>query len=213
MKTCKLLISAVAVLLACGGGAAAQSYYAGAYGGANLAHDADASVSSAPGTPITAVYNAGYAIGGFVGYDFGDGKRVEGELSYRRNGIDEQVVAGTPMPMQGDTAALALMVNGIYEFQSGSSGLTPHIGAGIGIARFSVIDAAPVGDPPTNADDTVFAYQLIAGVDYELSPTLTLFADYRLFGTANPQFKDASANDVEVEYLNSAFLIGISSSF
>ena len=213
MKSCKFLISAVAVLLAGAGGASAQSYYGGAYGGGSYTHDSDASSSGAPGVSITAKVSPGYALGGFAGYDNGGGFRVEGELAYRRNGLDEQDVGGTIQQLQGDVAALALMVNGFYELQSGASGFTPHIGAGIGMAKVSMIDTGLVGGATESNDDTVFAYQLIAGVDYELSPTMTLFADYRLFGTTNVQYTEAGGDDIEFSYLNSAILIGISTGF
>jgi len=213
MKTCQTVIATVAVLLAGAGGAAAQSYYAGAYGGANFGHDSDVSISSLPGVPFTVTTDTGYAVGGFVGYDFGGSFRVEGELAYRRNGLDEQSALGTTFQMQGDVAALALMANGIYEFGSGASAFTPHIGAGLGVARFSFIDAGLVGGPTESNDDTVFAYQLILGVDYELSPTLSIFADYRLFGTTNPEFTDSGGDVIEAEYLSSTVLIGISTSF
>jgi len=213
MKTCKVLFSALALLLASAWAAAAQSYYLGAYGGAGIAHDSDTSNSGVPGVSITVSSNIGYALGGFAGYEFGNGFRVEGELAYRRNSLDEQSALGTTFQMQGDAATLALMANGIYEFQTGGSAFSPYIGAGIGMARFSLIDAGVVGSTPEDNDDTVLAYQLIAGIGYELSPTLTLFADYRLFGMANPEFTDSSGNAVKTEYLGSTVLIGLSRSF
>jgi len=169
--------------------------------------------SSSPGVPITVTTNIGYAVGGFVGYDFGGGFRAEGELAYRRNGLDEQSALGISFKMQGDVSSLAVMANGIYEFGSGASAFSPHIGAGIGVARFSFIDAGLVGGPTESDNDTVFAYQLILGVDYELSPTLSVFADYRLFGTTNPGFTDSAGDVIEAEYLSSTVLIGISTNF
>jgi len=213
MKTCKTLFAALVVLLAGGGTAAAQSFYAGAYGGVGIPHDSDTSVSSAPGVPITTSGDIGYAVGVFTGYEFGNGFRAEGELAYRRNGLDEQSAFGVALPMEGDSSTLALMANGIYEFQFGTSPFAPYVGAGVGFARFSVIDAAIVGNPPESHDDNVFAYQLIAGIGYELSPAWTLFADYRLFGTANPQFTNSVGDQIETEYLDSTVLVGLSRSF
>ncbi len=212
MKTCKILISALAVLLGATGVAAAQSFYIGAHGGVGIPHDSDATSSGAPGVPITVSSNIGYAVGGFVGYDFGTGFRVEGELAYRRNGLDEQSALGSTFAMQGDSSTLALMANGFYEFGAGSS-WTPYVGAGIGMARFSLIDAGTVGSTPEDNDDTVLAYQFIAGIGYELSPTLTLFADYRLFGTADPEFTEADGDVVETEYMGSTVLVGIRRTF
>ncbi len=213
MKTCKSAIAALAILLAGATGAAAQSYYAGAYGGANIGHDADTSFSTVPGVTFEVSTDVGYALGAFVGYELGNGFRVEGELAYRRNGLDKLSAGGASVQMLGDVSSLALMANGIYAFGSGGSSWEPYVGAGLGVARFSFIDAAPVGSPTESDDDTVFAYQVIAGIGYELSPTWTLFADYRLFGTANPEFRQASGTVVETEYLNSTLLIGFSRTF
>lgn len=212
MKTCNTVTAALAVLLAGTGGAAAQSYYAGAYGGVGIAHDSDTTISGVPVT-ITTSSDIGYAVGGFVGYDFAGPFRAEGELAYRRNGLDKQSALGSSFPLQGDVSTLALMANGIYDFRSGTSAFAPYLGAGLGVARFSLIDAGVVGSPTEDNDDTVLAYQLIAGIGYELSPTTTLFADYRLFGTANPEFTDSSGTQVETEYMGSTVLVGFSTSF
>lgn len=213
MKACRIVFAAITVLLAGTGSGVAQNYYAGAYGGANFGHDADTTFSSVPGVTFAASTNVGYALGAFVGYDLGNGFRVEGELSYRRNGLDELSSGGSSTQMLGDVSTLALLANGIYGFGTAGSAWSPYVGAGLGVARFSFIDAAPVGSPPESNDDTVFAYQLIAGLGYGLSPTLSLFADYRLFGTSDPKFTQPSGTVVDTEYLSSAVLIGFSSSF
>lgn len=212
MRSCRFVITAAAFLITSAGNVMAQSYYAGAYGGVNFGHDADTSITGVPVT-LTVSTDVGYALGVFGGYDLGNGFRVGGELAYRRNGLDKQSALGTSVKMQGDVSSLALMANGIYGFSPGGSAWDPYIGAGLGVARFSFIDAAPVGSPPESDDDTVFAYQLIAGLGYELSPTLSIFADYRLFGTSNPKFTQSSGTVVETEYLNSTVLIGISKKF
>lgn len=213
MKKFGILVSAMVVFSAGTGLAGAQNFYFGGLGGASIPHDSDTTISGLPGITINVASDVGYVVGGFVGYDFAGGFRLEGELVYRRNGLDEQSALGISFPLQGDVATLSLMANGLYEFGAGNSAFVPRIGAGIGMARFSLIDAGVVGSPTEDNDDTVFAYQLIAGVGYELSPTLTLFADYRLFGTTNPEFTDSSGNAVETEYLASAILVGISSDF
>ncbi len=211
MQTYRILLAAAAVLLAGAGGASAQSFYVGAYGGVNYGHESDVLVDGIGG--INMATDIGYAVGGFVGYDFGNSFRVEGELAYRRNALNEMSQGGLAMAMEGYVSSTALMVNGLYDFDSGSA-LTPYIGGGVGVAQFSVRDAmfVDIPDTPTNQDDTVFAYQFIAGVGYELSPTLTLFADYRLFGTMDPEFTD-DGETIEVSYLNSSIMVGISTSF
>lgn len=104
------------------------------------------------------------------------------------------------------------MVNGYYDFDI-ESAFTPYVGGGIGIANVSINDLAVLGIPLADDDDTVFAYQFGAGVGYEISPTLTLTADYRYFATADGEFTDAGGFLFDAEYSNSTFLVGARATF
>jgi outer membrane immunogenic protein len=66
----------------------------------------------------------------------------------------------------------------------------PYFGGGIGGANISAGEVR-VG-PVTVADnsDTVFAFQLGAGVGYEVIPNVALTFDYRYLRTTDPTFKD-----------------------
>lgn len=185
--------------------ASAQSIYYGAHGGLNLAHDADAT----DGVVTEEVaYDLGFAFGGFVGYDLGNGLRLEGEVTYRVNDFD--TLGG--ISFGGDVSSLALMANGFYDFDSGSP-FVPYVGAGAGVANVSANDINFLGIQVVDDDATVFAYQLGVGVGYEVSPTLTLTADYRYFATADVDLNDTGGFPFEFEYANSTFLIGARASF
>ena len=74
-----------------------SGYYIGLGAGIVLTGDADVSghrnQDYATSLDAQASVDAGNAFRGAVGYAFGNGLRVEGELSYRRNGLDELDVA------------------------------------------------------------------------------------------------------------------------
>lgn len=186
--------------------ASAQSIYYGAHGGLNINHSADLELS---GTTFDIDLDPGFAIGGFVGYEFGSGLRAEGELAYRLNDVE----TFTGISGSGDVSSFAFMANAFYDFDFGSS-FVPYVGGGIGAARLSFSDAGVVGIPLVDGDDVVFAYQLGAGIGFQVSPRLTVTADYRYFATADGEFSATAGGTVfDGEYSNSTILIGVRTTF
>ncbi|HUF55718.1 MAG TPA: hypothetical protein VMM55_04060, partial [Thermohalobaculum sp.] len=55
--------------------------------------------------------------------------------------------------------------------------------------------------------DTVFAWQLGAGVAYQFTPRVAATADYRWFNTEDPSFKDEG--ETEVDYGTHNALLGL----
>lgn len=205
MRIASLIILGAFVLLGSNSGALAQSIYYGFHGGLNSAHDADATDGV---VTLESEYDLGYAAGGFVGYDLGDGLRVEGEITYRANDFD--ALGG--VSLGGDVSSLALMLNGFYDFDAGSP-FVPYVGGGIGVANVSANEITLGGVTQVDDDATVFAYQLGAGIGYEVSPTLTMTADYRYFATDDVELTDAFGFPFDTEYSSSTFLIGARMTF
>jgi opacity protein-like surface antigen len=144
-----------------------------------------------------------------VGWAFGNGLRVEIEVSDRADGIDNVSTLranGLTVPLTnagGDANTSAVMANVAYDIPVGSLGLPvqPYVGAGMGYAwldlgnvhgnglgRFSVS-----GNNTVTAPDLVsfgsggaFAYQAFAGVSLPIAvlPGLEATLEYRFFGTA-----------------------------
>lgn len=79
---------------------------------------------------------SGFLYGGSIGYQIDPSWRIEGELTYRGNGVDAATIAGVDSERNdGDLASLALMVNGLYLFEGWESSFTrfrPFVGAGSG---------------------------------------------------------------------------------
>jgi opacity protein-like surface antigen len=136
-----------------------------------------------------ASFNTGWAVGGFVGYDF-VGPRLELEALYHDNkGSANSVVpiggVGTLRVINNDLDAqqTSVMANLYYDFFANQP-LTPYVGAGAGIAFISRSGQL------TRTNDTEFAYQAIVGVGYKVAPNVRLNLDGRYYGTLNPTFSN-----------------------
>ena len=179
--------------------------YIGAGGGLNIARDA-----RVLGTGIDADtdFDDGLAGVGAVGYGFGNGLRAEIELGYRDSDVDSvNGLAGS-----GDVSALSAMGNVIYDFETGSR-FTPYLGFGVGGAQVDVDGAAPFGGGNINDDDTVFAYQGIAGVSYDITERFKLTLDYRYFAAPNVEVRTNTGVNVETDYRSHSFMVGLRFSF
>lgn len=176
--------------------ASAQNLYAGGNLGVNITHDGEFE-----GLGVDTSFDTGYALFAYVGKDFGT-YRVEGELSYRSNDVDN--IGGVVFAPSSLTTT-ALMANFLYDFNSSSS-FVPYIGGGIGIG-FSTFELLGV-----DGDATDFAAQLILGGAYAISDTLELMVDYRLFTMFTPDY-DFPGGNLSQEYTNSTISVGLRTKF
>ena len=195
MRKCLTLsLVAITAIFAATSGASAQSFYFGVQGGLNFTHDGEFDNSG-----FDIGFDTGYAIGAFFGYDMGNQFRLEGELTYRANDMDN--LAG--VPIVGEMKSTAFMANAYYDFATGGS-WTPYVGGGLGAASVNFVSAVDVSE-------TVLAYQFIGGVGYNITPSIVLAFDYRYFGVDTPSF--GGAVPFEQEYSNSTLMFGVRSSF
>jgi len=186
------VLAVIAAMTAAPLPAGAETWYAGAFGGANYTHDGSV---NAAGT--NAEYDFGLGIGGYVGFFVQPNVRLEAELSYRANDIDTIGGVGNG----GEVQTTALMANVLFDFELKSE-IEPYLGAGLGVAD---IDYSIV-------DDKVLALQLIAGAGIRIAPTAQLTVDYRLFLTENLEAGGAIGFG-DIEYVNSAVMVGIRKTF
>jgi len=146
-------------------------------------------------------WNDGFNTGVRGGYEWGPW-RFEEEFRFQTNGLHSLSLsaaspgwpAGTSTQVGGDRNAFAFMTNAIYDFAVGWP-VTPHIGAGIGAVILhdgattqvgSVIH--PGGGKFSSSSRTELGYQGIAGVRYNINPSLAFDLDYRYLGTTDPRF-------------------------
>lgn len=191
-------------------GAYAQSPYLSVNVGGTWLDDAD-NVSKLDGEKVKSEHDTGFNVGAAAGYDFGMG-RAELEIAYRQNDMDKFTLEGISVNAGGDVSALSFMANGYFDIHN-QSPVTPYIGAGIGLARVSVNDVTVLGEKIADDSDTVFAYQLAAGVGWEFMPNLTLDLGYRYFATADPEFNDVEGDKFESEYKSHNLSVGLRIAF
>ncbi len=180
--------------------------------------DSDLTNPAFLGVPVEAEFDNGFGIEGAVGYEHSSGFRGELALGYRNNDIDDITVSGISVSSVctslgiscgGDVDSLSIMGNGYYAFDLGA-GFKPFIGAGIGVAFLDAeveLSHPSFGTITESEDDTVFAYQGIAGVEYEIptdSATIALGVRYSYFATTDPDF-----GGTEAEYGTHNVMVGV----
>lgn len=189
-------VLAVVAAIPLASAASAEPWYVGGFGGLNYAHDGNVNAAG-----IDATYDIGFAAGGYVGFFVQENVRLEGELSYRTNDIDD--VGG--VAIAGEAESLAVMANVLFDFKI-ESAVEPYVGAGIGFAE---VDYTISG---LTFDDLVIALQFIGGIGIEIAPATQFTVDYRLFLTDNLGF-GGGVGFGDIEYVNSAVVVGLKRSF
>jgi len=174
----------------------AGRFYGGIHAGALFVQDSDVELGGASGT---LKFDPGFSVGGFGGYRFGNGVRLEGEYTYRRADVDDLCGGGacisqTTASLDGHVDAHALMANIWFEPRVGAY-LLPYVGGGLGVGFVSADGSVSNNGITLSGDssDTVFAYQVGAGVGYELFDHYVLSIDYRYWATSDPNFDGVDA--------------------
>jgi outer membrane protein OmpA-like peptidoglycan-associated protein len=108
-----------------------------------------------------------------IGYDF-VGPRVEVEGVYRSNPANAAVNGATFA--NGNINQLGVLANILYDFAPGAT-ITPYIGAGAGVGFV---------DGNSSLSSTVFAYQGIIGLGWNVDTNFRINLDGRYYGTTNP---------------------------
>jgi len=186
----------------------ADGLYVGGNLGLAIVNDSDVTDSRAPGMTLEFESDVGYALGGIIGYGFGH-LRIEGEIAYQKNDLDQIKALGVSVDATGDTSSLTGLLNGYYDFNN-TSPFTPYIGGGVGVAKVEINDVSIPGSGFSNINDdhTVFAYQLGVGVAYAINESFSFDVKYRYFATS-----DLELDTTDFEYSSNNFYAGIRYTF
>ena len=157
----------------------APGVYIGAEGGLNWLLNFTANTNLAPNfATVSVTPQTGWMAGGVIGYDF-VGPRVELEGIYRQNGLN----IGVPnTAINSKVGQLGIMANLLYDFMPASV-ITPYIGAGAGVGFV---------DSNQSLGSTVFAYQGIIGLAWNVDTNFRVALDGRYYGTSNPTINGTS---------------------
>jgi len=193
------------------------------------------------GTPVgwETEFETGYAVSAAIGRRFGERIRGELEIAYQSNDIDTHSdVSAAGIALDGEDAAVLitgasnlgvsvgdlvddgsgsvdtafLMANAYYDFDE-VGGFQPYVGAGVG-AGFVNVEYSPSGVGIVDDEDTVLAYQAIAGAAYRISDRFTVFGQYRYRATEDVETDvDLFDATLDVENRASVFEAGLRVSF
>lgn len=128
-----------------------------------------------------AKYKNGFAGAAEFGISY-DAFRLGLEVSYKQNKIKEveaekaAAVAGMEKDQKVNT--LAAMINVYYDYAL-TEECSLYAGLGLGVAKTTVKDKNGI-----ERGKTVFAWQILAGVAYDINENWTVEAGYRLFNTS-----------------------------
>lgn len=161
------------------------NWYVGLHGGWNMDDDYDTNTGGVNGQVGT---DGGFIVGASLGYvppteiPFFNMTRYELEYSFRQNDFETNGA--------GELEAHTGMVNMLIDFNNDSR-WTPYVGGGLGMANIEM----------ANEDDTTFAWQLMAGLEYapETLPMTAWGVRYRYLGTNDPEFETLGVT-TETEY-------------
>lgn len=178
----------------------------------NMPSDSEAELGSRTrgtiGGDIELSDEMGFAVA--VGFETRGGQRVELEAAFRSSDIEGAHgvrVGSISIPsgyrLTGDVDTWSLMVNARQTLDVGS--VRPYFGAGLGFARHDGTAALVVAPLPPllpqgrqgeeSGDDTVLAFQFMAGIEFDLAENTQLFGGYRYMRTA----------DLEIERLTASY--------
>ena len=146
----------------------------------------------------TMKFDPGFASSFAGGFNFGM-FRIEGELGYQGNNVDNKYddyyddhyyddydddhYDDDHYDDSSDLTAYSLMGNFYLDFVNPSP-VTPFLTAGIGMATVELFDYD---------DDTVFAYQVGAGLAFAINPHMSIDLKYRYFATEDLDFEGIEA--------------------
>lgn len=187
--------------------------YIAAQAGLSSLSDADIS-SSAPASQEVS-FDSGYGISLKAGVQVNQ-LRIEGQIQYTENDLDEikANLGGVSVSesADGDVSATAFTANVIWVLMPKEK-FHPYIGAGAGLAEVSINGAQANGVALADDSDTVFAYQLMAGVELEVAPRTALYAGYHYLATSDPEFEDSTGAAFETEYASHNLDVGVRYTF
>ena len=141
-----------------------------------------------------------YVVGGALGYRF-PWARLEANVSYRQNDVDTVQVEGVDFQGANDATALVGLINLYLDVDFGLP-LRPFVGGGAGAAYLSLDTGS---NAPLEVDDDAgaFAWNLLAGVGYDITESIALTATYRYLRLEGSDFSGDLAGvdtgDVEVD--------------
>ncbi len=174
-------------------------------------------------------FKTGFVVGGNFGIDWGNNLRTELELALRQNNSSSHALLKTSysymysgagpytvskststVPANMNLRAWSLMANAWYDFDVDMP-FTPYVGGGFGMAMVQ-ISGNLNGFNLHKKNDTVFAWQLGAGVSMPITDNIKAFLDYRYFAADSAALKlepGFHGGDITANFDSHTVLVGL----
>jgi opacity protein-like surface antigen len=147
-----------------------------------------------PGSKDDVKYKWGFLGKASFGVSY-DAWRLELEAAYRCSKVDEFTATGINKD-NAKYSVLSGMVNLFYDY-SFTEEFYGYAGVGIGMAHAAydlISTTAP--NPRSTSGKLVFAWQLMAGIGYDINEDWSLTAGYRLFNTTKIKISETNTGDL-----------------
>ncbi len=210
-RICRIIIALCLPLLLCG---PVRAEHSGLYVGGLIGGDAlmTSKASDNQGS-FNLKFKPGWQGSGVVGWDFEPGNpagegRVEIEYTRRSNRLDKVQFAEGNVNGSGDLTVDSLLIN-CFGILYGDRLWSPYVGVGLGAARFAASDLQVTGRPLSNGSTVVFAYQLGAGFDIQMTTHLSLDLGYRFFSSIRPKFSEGNGHNFAMNYFSHNVVLGL----
>ncbi|UWI83334.1 P44/Msp2 family outer membrane protein [Wolbachia endosymbiont of Howardula sp.] len=137
-----------------------------------------------------------------LGYQIDDLRiELEGIYSPINENILSKISTGYNTELANDFSIISGIVNLYYDIIIEDFSLTPYVGLGVGTSyiRHPNIDNLFTN----NSNIFAFAYQAKAGIGYEMTPEITIYAGARYFGTYGTTFEQLVVQDNRTQIIYS----------
>jgi opacity protein-like surface antigen len=194
------------------------SWYVSIFGGWSLPDDLDVELVSLRSTELSASIDLdnGFTAGIAAGGRFTPWLRADAELSgnwHDFSGEEEFETSGgqtTSYDLEGDVNALFVLANLWIDVPVGEV-IRPYIGGGVGMGRLDADVSTTAGDIVDDSD-WGFAYQLGAGIAFDLTANMVVDVGYR-FKAINAELgvdgAAFAATDTDADYRSHNLLLGL----
>jgi opacity protein-like surface antigen len=153
----------------------------------------------------------GWTLGVAVGAHVFDNIRGELELAHTNRDVNGASEGGPTVDVDGSVSTTTLMGNLWLDLDTGS-GFTPYIGGGIGAGYVTAESPGTLGVDPLDVDGFGLAYQVGAGVKFDVADNLALDLGYRFKGVSAEISGDGS-EDTTAHVGSHVLQVGLSVGF
>jgi opacity protein-like surface antigen len=202
-------------------------WYVSVFGGWSMPdNDIDASFTSGTGTTFVSTaaeidLDNGFMAGLAVGAQFSPWLRGEVEVSGHWHDAEgaaslyyyssASVFTTVTADLSGEANALFLLANLWVDLPVGEV-IRPYIGGGVGLGRLDVDFSTTAGSVGVDDSDWALAYQLGAGIDFNLSANISIDAGYQYKVIHDAELEAAGttgAFDIHTDYKSHNILLGL----